>query len=159
MIDKIAAIVKFNYTISEADDGHFGSIDSNGEWTGIIRELMDKRADIGLTSLSVMAERENVIDFTVPFYDWVGLSIMMMRPSTTPSLFKFLSVLETTVWLCVLAAFFLARFVLLNIDSNHTDPDFLLQHSHVDVWTMEPIQLPESWTQTEAVLLHIRVFS
>jgi hypothetical protein len=28
--------------------------------------------DIGLGSMSVMAERETVIDFTVPYYDLVG---------------------------------------------------------------------------------------
>jgi glutamate receptor, ionotropic, invertebrate len=38
----------------------------------------------------VLAERENDIDFTVPFYDLVGLSILMKRSEVETSLFKFL---------------------------------------------------------------------
>jgi len=75
----------------------------------MIRELTDKRADIGLGSLSVMAERENVIDFTVPYYDLVGITILMKKSKTPTSLFKFLTVLETDVWLCILAAYFFTR--------------------------------------------------
>ncbi len=45
-----------------------------------MKELVDKNADIGLGALAVMAERENVIDFTVPYYDLVGITIMMKKP-------------------------------------------------------------------------------
>ncbi len=41
---------------------------------------MAKKADVALGALSVMAERENVIDFTVPYYDLVGISILMKKP-------------------------------------------------------------------------------
>ena len=58
-----------------------------------------------------MAERENVIDFTVPYYDLVGITIMMNRPAVSTSLFKFLTVLENDVWLCILAAYFFTRFL------------------------------------------------
>ena len=30
-------------------------------------------------AISVMAERESVIDFTVPYYDLVGISILMKK--------------------------------------------------------------------------------
>lgn len=109
LIDEIASIVKFDYQILEVEDGKFGNMDEKGEWNGIIRKLIDKQADIGLGSMSVMAERETVIDFTVPYYDLVGITIMMQLPSTPSSLFKFLTVLETNVWLCILAAYFFTR--------------------------------------------------
>lgn len=76
-----------------------------------------QRADIGLGSLTVMAERENVVDFTVPFYDLVGISILMKKPMIPTSLFKFLSVLEKEVWLCILSAYFLTRS--MTRDYNH----------------------------------------
>jgi ionotropic glutamate receptor len=56
-----------------------------------------------------MAERENVVDFTVPYYDLVGITILMKKPKTATSLFKFLTVLENEVWLCILAAYFFTR--------------------------------------------------
>jgi hypothetical protein len=59
-----------------------------------------------------MAERENVVDFTVPYYDLVGITILMKKPKTATSLFKFLTVLENDVWLCILAAYFFTRLEL-----------------------------------------------
>lgn len=110
LIDEIAKLVKFDYEIHEVEDKKFGNMDEKGEWNGIVRKLIDKQADIGLGSMSVMAERETVIDFTVPYYDLVGITIMMQLPSTPSSLFKFLTVLESNVWLCILAAYFFTRY-------------------------------------------------
>lgn len=69
-----------------------------------------QKADIALGALSVMAERENVIDFTVPYYDLVGITILMKKPDIPTSLFKFLTVLEDSVWGCILAAYFVTRY-------------------------------------------------
>nr|WHU27575.1 ionotropic receptor 25a [Matsumurasca onukii] len=63
-----------------------------------------------------MAERENVVDFTVPFYDLVGISILMKKPMIPTSLFKFLSVLEKEVWLCILSAYFLTSLLMWVFD-------------------------------------------
>ena len=35
---------------------------------------------------SVMSERESVIDFTVPYYDLVGITIMMKKPKVRDNL-------------------------------------------------------------------------
>ena len=57
-----------------------------------------------------MADRESVIDYTVPYYDLVGTSILMKKVKADTSLFKFLSVLEGRVWGCILAAYFVTRY-------------------------------------------------
>lgn len=116
LLNQIADILHFDYEIYESDDGKFGNMNEQGEWNGVVRKLIDKQADIGLGSMSVMAERETVIDFTVPYYDLVGISIMMLLPSTPSSLFKFLTVLETNVWLCILAAYFFTSFLMWVFD-------------------------------------------
>ncbi|XP_076257962.1 ionotropic receptor 25a [Rhynchophorus ferrugineus] len=116
LIDEIANILHFDYEIEAVGDGKFGNMDENGNWNGIIKDLIDKKADIGLGSLSVMAERENVIDFTVPYYDLVGITILMKLPETPASLFKFLTVLENEVWLCILAAYFFTSFLMWVFD-------------------------------------------
>lgn len=68
-----------------------------------------------------MAERETVIDYTIPYYEMVGLTILMHLPSTPSSLFRFLTVLETNVWLCILAAFFFTGSISFSIQSNRID--------------------------------------
>ncbi|XP_034234148.1 ionotropic receptor 25a isoform X2 [Thrips palmi] len=116
LLDEIRKIIVFEYEIYVAPDNKFGNMDEKGQWDGMIKELMEKRADIGLGSLAVMAERENVIDFTVPYYDLVGISILMKKPETPTSLFKFLTVLEREVWLCILAAYFFTSFLMWVFD-------------------------------------------
>ncbi|KAF5270318.1 hypothetical protein FQR65_LT05506 [Abscondita terminalis] len=116
LMDEIANILQFDYEIRTVDDGKFGSMDAYGRWNGVVKELMDKKADIGLGSMSVMAERENVIDFTVPYYDLVGITILMKLPKPSTSLFKFLTVLEHEVWICILSAYFLTSLLLWIFD-------------------------------------------
>ena len=64
----------------------------------------------------MMAERETVIDFTVPYYDLVGITIMMKRQKVETSLFRFLTVLEDSVWACILAAYFFTSFLMWIFD-------------------------------------------
>lgn len=109
LMDSIADLVHFDYTITEMDE--HGHMDENGVWNGVVRKLIDKEADIGLGTMQVMAERETAIDFTVPYYDLVGIAVLMMLPRAQNSLFKFLTVLETDVWFCILGAYFFTRFV------------------------------------------------
>ncbi|XP_069687672.1 ionotropic receptor 25a isoform X2 [Periplaneta americana] len=116
LIDEIRNITKFDYEIYEAPDKKFGNMDEMGKWNGMINELILKNADIALGSLSVMAERENVVDFTVPYYDLVGITILMKKPKAATSLFKFLTVLENDVWLCILAAYFFTSFLMWVFD-------------------------------------------
>ena len=42
LLDKIAERLGFNYTIYEAPDKTYGAKQANGEWTGIMGELMLK---------------------------------------------------------------------------------------------------------------------
>ncbi|KAG7201200.1 hypothetical protein KM043_003987 [Ampulex compressa] len=116
LLNQIRETVEFEYEIREVEDKQYGQLSYNGSWNGMIKELMEKRADIALGSLWVMAEREKVVDFTVPYYDLVGLSIMMKKPKTETSLFKFLTVLEHDVWFCILAAYLFTSFLMWVFD-------------------------------------------
>lgn len=110
LIKKIAEEVEFDYEIYS--ENVFGFMDKNGTWNGIVRKLMDKEADIGLGAMSVMAEREAVIDFTVPFYDLVGISILMKIPKPLSQWFQFVKVLKSTVWFAIIGAYFITWYEL-----------------------------------------------
>ena len=46
----------------------YGVPDSEtGEWDGIVRQLIDRRADIAVASMTINYARETVIDFSKPF--------------------------------------------------------------------------------------------
>ncbi|XP_076636399.1 ionotropic receptor 25a-like [Colletes latitarsis] len=116
LLNEIKETVEFQYEIRETNDKQYGNLSPNGTWNGMMNELIEKRADIALSSLWVTAERERVVDFTVPYYDLVGLSIMMLKTKTSTSLFKFLTVLENEVWFCILAAYLFTSVLLWIFD-------------------------------------------
>ena len=66
-------------------------------------ELVNRRADIGIGGIGVMAERENVIDFTVPFYDVVGITILMKKSKVSGSLvYKYIIILVVLCYSIIL---------------------------------------------------------
>ena len=63
-----------------------------------------------------MSEREAYVDFTVPYYDLVGISILMKKPQVETSLFKFMDVFDPVVWVCILAAYLTTSLLLWTFD-------------------------------------------
>ncbi|XP_012940304.1 ionotropic receptor 25a [Aplysia californica] len=114
LLERIAQDMNFDYEIHDVEI--VGSMDDDGNWSGVIKELIDNKADIAVGPISVMAERENVIDFTVPYYDLVGLTILMRKPRFDYSLVKFLNVLDEEVWGCIIGAFFLFSILICVFD-------------------------------------------
>lgn len=74
----------------------------SSEWNGMIRELLDQRADLAIVDLTITYNREQVVDFTMPFMN-LGISILYRKPvKQPPNLFSFLSPLSLDVW-CYMA--------------------------------------------------------
>ena len=71
--------LSFEYELYMAPDGQYGEQDEFGNWNGIMGELVNRKADIGIGAITMLAERESVIDFTVPFYERVGITILMKK--------------------------------------------------------------------------------
>jgi len=114
LIEEIAKILNIEYELYDVAD--YGSPDEFGNWDGLVGELVNRRADMGVGAIAVMAEREHVIDYTVPYYDLVGITIMMKKVKVPTSLFKFLTVLEDSVWGCILGAYFVTSVLLWVFD-------------------------------------------
>lgn len=114
--DNKYGVWQWDYELYEVPDGRFGEKKPDGKWTGIIGQIAELKADIGLGPIAVMAERETVVDFTVPYYDLVGISILMKKPAVASHLFKFLTVLETDVWLSILASLFIVAGFIWTYD-------------------------------------------
>ena len=65
-----------------------------------------------MASLTITYIREQVIDFSKPFWN-LGISILYKRPKDkNPDLFSFLSPLSIVVWVYMIAAYLLISFML-----------------------------------------------
>ena len=71
---------------------------------------------MGLGAISVMADRNRVIDYTVPYYDTVGITILMKKVKEKTDIFLFIGVCENEVWVCLFGSLFLTVFLLWAFD-------------------------------------------
>ncbi|XP_050676375.1 ionotropic receptor 25a [Leptidea sinapis] len=112
LIEKMAEEMGFDYEIVTPKIGGFGSRQPNGTWNGIVGDLTTGETDIAVAALTMTAEREEVIDFVAPFFEQTGILIAIRKPIRKTSLFKFMTVLRTEVWLSIVAALLLTGFMI-----------------------------------------------
>ncbi|KAK8724139.1 hypothetical protein OTU49_011216, partial [Cherax quadricarinatus] len=113
LIRQVSTMAGFEYEIVVSGDGLYGLIDTEtGEWNGLVRDLIDKKADLAVGSMTINYARESVIDFTKPFMN-LGISILFKIPTSQPTrLFSFMNPLAVEIWLYVLAAYVLVSFTM-----------------------------------------------
>ncbi|KAK7479655.1 hypothetical protein BaRGS_00029121 [Batillaria attramentaria] len=112
LLNELAATVGFRYRIELVPDGNYGALMDNGEWNGMVREVIDRRADLAVAPLTINYVREQVIDFTKPFLN-LGISILFKVPRREkPGLFSFLNPLAVEIWLYVIGAYLLVSFTI-----------------------------------------------
>ncbi|CAF4796115.1 unnamed protein product, partial [Rotaria socialis] len=104
--------LSFAFEIEIVKDEIFGKKNEKGEWNGIIGELVNRRADLGLAGLTITYQREQAIDFTKPFLT-LGINILFKKAQRVkPKLFGFFKPLSIDVWLYMIAAYFAVSFAL-----------------------------------------------
>ncbi|KAJ0061362.1 hypothetical protein NL108_016856, partial [Boleophthalmus pectinirostris] len=119
LLKELAAILGFRYEVRLVEDGRYGVLDEGtGQWNGMVRELIDHKADLAVAPLAITYVREKVIDFSKPFMT-LGISILYRKPNgTNPGVFSFLNPLSPDIWMYILLAclgvscvlFVIARF-------------------------------------------------
>lgn len=61
LIHEIATLLGFNYTFRLVPDGRYGGYNKEtGEWDGMVRELLEQRADLAIADLTITFDREQV---------------------------------------------------------------------------------------------------
>ncbi|VEN63255.1 unnamed protein product [Callosobruchus maculatus] len=113
VIRELSSILGFNYTFVIQDDGANGVFNpTTGQWNGMIREVMEGRADLAITDLTVTSERETAVDFTMPFMN-LGISILYKKPEPVPpSLFMFVSPFSAMVWIMLGVSYFIVSICI-----------------------------------------------
>jgi len=91
----------FNYKIYLAPDGKFGVRDRlTGEWNGVVKEIIDKNADLSIAPMTISSDRQTVLDFTQPYMTF-GLAYMMRVKDVDANYFRFLSPFHKDLWVAI----------------------------------------------------------
>jgi ABC-type amino acid transport substrate-binding protein len=67
LLDLIAGYLGFTYTITVQPGNNGGVKQADGTWNGVVRTLIDGKADVAATDLALTEDREAVIDYPTPF--------------------------------------------------------------------------------------------
>lgn len=103
VLDALAKILGFKYEIYQVSDSKYGSQLPNGSWNGMIGDLINKRADLAVSAITITPERENVVDFSKRYLDY-SVGILLRKPQEKVDVFSLLAPFEPAVWACVAAA-------------------------------------------------------
>uniref|UniRef100_A0A1B0AWL5 Ionotropic glutamate receptor C-terminal domain-containing protein n=1 Tax=Glossina palpalis gambiensis TaxID=67801 RepID=A0A1B0AWL5_9MUSC len=100
LIEELGKKLGFSYTFRLQEDNKYGSLNPvTKEWNGMLLEIMEDRADLGITDLTMTSDRESAVDFTIPFMN-LGIAILFRKPmKEPPKLFSFMSPFSGEVWL------------------------------------------------------------
>ncbi|KAG4075834.1 hypothetical protein HA402_003660 [Bradysia odoriphaga] len=141
LIDSIANHLHFTYKFKMEENNAYGSYNKDTKkWNGLIKYLLDGKADMAICDLTITYERRSAVDFTSPFMT-LGISILYAKPKTeAPGLFSFMYPLSTTVWL-LMAIAYLCLSILL----------YFLAMIAVDDWQLPaPVATESSSSQSES---------
>ncbi|XP_077981297.1 glutamate receptor 2-like isoform X2 [Glandiceps talaboti] len=113
LVSLLAYKLDFDYELSLVPDGRYGSDDGEGNWTGMIGQLVKREVDMAAAPLTISYRREQVVDFTKPFMN-AGLQALLKKPTSGKdgNLFTFLFPFTVEVWICIIVAFVVVGVVL-----------------------------------------------
>ncbi|XP_022163767.1 glutamate receptor ionotropic, kainate 2-like [Myzus persicae] len=124
VVDLIQMIAKENnmtYEFRLRSDGNGKRDKKTNKWNGIIGEVQEMRADLGICDLTITHERRSAVDFTMPFMN-LGISILFSKPEEPQTnLFSFTQPLSFQVWIFTATAYLglsLVLFFLARITPN-----------------------------------------
>ncbi|XP_035721845.1 glutamate [NMDA] receptor subunit 1-like isoform X1 [Vespa mandarinia] len=122
LLKELSKTINFTYNLALSPDGQFGSyviknssVGGKKEWTGLIGELVNERADMIVAPLTINPERAEFIEFSKPF-KYQGITILEKKPSRSSTLVSFLQPFSNTLWILVMVSVHVVALVLYLLD-------------------------------------------
>ncbi|AWP02629.1 putative glutamate receptor U1-like [Scophthalmus maximus] len=105
LLSEVAKKVGFKYRVQLVKDGSYGRQDDNGNWNGMIGEVVRGEADLAIAPLTLTAAREKAVGMTKPFMQ-TGISILLRKDVSEESgLFDFMTPFTAETWIGILIAY------------------------------------------------------
>jgi len=121
VLKELANRLNFTYTLYQVSDGTYGNFEHvNGinypkQWTGLVGELISKKADMIVAPLTINQERSLFIEFSNPF-KYQGITIVEKKQPRRATLVSFLQPFEESLWLLVMVSVHIVALALYLLD-------------------------------------------
>jgi glutamate receptor, ionotropic, invertebrate len=149
LINYIQLSLRFKYELEVVPDGQYGNLNHETKrWNGLVKHLLDRKADLAVADLTITYERKTAVDFTSPFMT-LGIGILFVKPpKKETNQFSFLDPFTTNVWIYTgLAYVSISIFTLVLSRINNDD----WESSHPCI--QEPEEVESIWNFSNCVWL------
>ncbi|GFN97075.1 glutamate receptor [Plakobranchus ocellatus] len=103
-----------NFTIEwvEPPDGHWGAVDANGSWNGLVGQMQREEIDLIVAPIGVTGAREAVIDFSSSFF-YDDTAVILKMPDPNKSKWRtYIDIFRGEVLMCIGAALFIGSIII-----------------------------------------------
>lgn len=99
-------------------DRYYGAYNATTKsWNGMVKDLIDGKAEIALTTMTIKESRSRVIDYSVPFmYGETKIMLGQKVKSWSKIEFGFLAPFHTNLWLVALVVINVVLIVVWSLD-------------------------------------------
>ncbi|KAL7729989.1 hypothetical protein ACLKA6_009287 [Drosophila palustris] len=99
LIKELAEKLGFDFTFRNGGNDYGSFNKTTNLTTGYLKEIVEGHADLAISDLTITSEREEVIDFSIPFMN-LGIAILYITPKKAePKIFSFMDPFSSEVWL------------------------------------------------------------
>ena len=100
LLNLLAADLNFEFELYEVEDKNWGNKLMNGQWTGLIQDVMTNKADFAVADLTVTKSREEAVRFSKAYFR-AGMALAMQLQQEEKTLFYWLNPLAANVWIAM----------------------------------------------------------
>lgn len=113
LLEELSSELNFRYELHVVPDLAYGYMHADGNWTGMIGELLEGKADLAMADLTITEARERAVDFTLP-YMTTALAVVTKKsePMKPGGIWSFFLPLTREVWVYVVLATACTIFVM-----------------------------------------------
>ncbi|XP_077409546.1 putative glutamate receptor [Vanacampus margaritifer] len=139
LISELSQMLSFKYKVHLVKDNRYGAMDSSGNWSGMIGEVIRGEADLAVAPLTRTFIRERYVDMTASFMS-TGISFVLHKDvACGDRSVSLLAPFSTEMWVGILIAFLLTGLCIFLVGrispTEWAEPDkdehqFTLLHSY-----------------------------
>ncbi|KAJ6222112.1 hypothetical protein RDWZM_000657 [Blomia tropicalis] len=121
LLKELASKLNFTYNLKVVADGQYGTyeffdgFDKPRRWSGLVGELVNRKADMAVAPLTATPERSQVISFSKPF-KYEGITVLQTRQPRKATLASFMQPFHGKLWLLVLISVHVVALALYMLD-------------------------------------------
>ena len=97
--------MNFTYTLIRPPDGHYGSLQPDGSWSGMIRQLADEEADIAPVPFTITESRSTAVTFASPI-NMIYRSLFIKNPAESFNYTAYIEPIHWSGWVAILVMIF-----------------------------------------------------